>query len=339
MRLCDIVHHLSELSLALTLLEEDLILDVEQGLDGLCGGGADELAGLAHAVHDAPEVLGLAVGVGAGGLCAEHGGAVADGGVDVAGDQDGHVAGGGDERHEDVVLALRARHEDGADLVAGFVHGRDDLQRLQRDELHRPVVVQGQPVEGLVARQAHDGAGHGRVRDRRAVAKQVAVEEKVAAQVADRGRRAPFLHVLEVLVEVVVDVARRGLGHGHGLVVRRVRLEHVFQQLARRGLPALGHPEVGDDAVPVRAPDARHEDWVLREHQVAGRCAGDGGQARKRLGLIVGRLARVEVVGGQVDFGSYRADPSCVCIDDTTAHSDASGETEIRGGFLAEIPC
>lgn len=245
MRLCDVIHHFSKLSLAVTLLEEDLVLDVEQGLDGLCGGGVDELARFAHAVHDAPEVLGLAVGIGAGGLCAEHGGAVADGGVDVAGDQDGHVAGGGDERHEDVVLALRSRHEDGADLVAGLVHGRDDLQRLQRDELHGAVVVQREAVEGLVARQAHDGAGHGRVRDRRPVAEQVAVEEKVAAQVADRWRRRPLLHVLQVLVEVVVDVARRRLGHGHGLVVRRVRLEDVFQQLPVADCPPSAIQKLG----------------------------------------------------------------------------------------------
>lgn len=142
--------------MALTLLQEDLILNLKQGLDRFIGCRADELAGLTHAVHDAPEILCFAVGVSTGGLCTEHGSTVADGGVDVAGNENGHVTGGGDEGHENVVLALRAGHEDGTDLVPGLVHRRDDLQRLQRDEFHRPVVVQRQPIEGFVTGQADD---------------------------------------------------------------------------------------------------------------------------------------------------------------------------------------
>ena len=55
---------------------------------------------------------------------------MAHGCVHVLGDEDGHVASRGDEFHEDAVLALGAGHEDGFDLVAGFVHRLDDLVGL-----------------------------------------------------------------------------------------------------------------------------------------------------------------------------------------------------------------
>ena len=209
--LSDFINHLPELSLALTLLKEHLVLDLEQRLDGFIGSGTNELSRLAHAVHDAPQILCLAVSIGTGRFGAEHGGTVADGGVDVAGNEDRHVAGGGDQGHQDVVLALRTGHEDGADLVARVVHRRNDLMRLQRDELHRSVVVQRQPIERLVAGQPNHRSRHGWVCNRRPVAEQIAVEEEVAPQIADRRRRGAFLHVLEVLVEEIVDVTRRRL--------------------------------------------------------------------------------------------------------------------------------
>lgn len=59
----------------------------------------------------------------------------------VLGDEDWHVACRSDEGHEDVILALGARHEDGLYLVAGFVHCVDDLVGLERDEFHSGVVV------------------------------------------------------------------------------------------------------------------------------------------------------------------------------------------------------
>lgn len=52
-----------------------------------------------------------------------------------------HVACRSDERHQDVVLALGARHENGFYLVAGFVHCVDDLVGLERDEFHGGVVI------------------------------------------------------------------------------------------------------------------------------------------------------------------------------------------------------
>ncbi len=102
---------------------------------------ADDAPGLAHPVHDVPQRLRLAVFVRRRGLGAQHRGAVHDGRVHVLWDQDRHVAGNGHELHEDVVLALRAGHEDAVDLVAGVVHGLDDLVGLQGDEFHGGVIV------------------------------------------------------------------------------------------------------------------------------------------------------------------------------------------------------
>ena len=71
--------------------------------------------------------------------------------MDVLRYEHGHVAGRGNEFHEDAVLALGAGHEDGFDLVAGFVHRFDDLVRLQGNEFHCRVVVQRQPILRFVA--------------------------------------------------------------------------------------------------------------------------------------------------------------------------------------------
>ena len=211
---------------------------------------------------------------------------MAHGRVHVARDQDGHVARGGDERHQDVVLALGAGHEDGGDAVAGGVHGGDDLLRLQRDELHRAEVVQPEAVEALVAAEADDGAGHGGVCDGRAVPEQVAVEEEVAAEVGDAGGAGAGLHVAQVLVQVVVDVCVVLLGHAEGGLVGRVGFEDVFEEFAGGGLAAFGHPVVGDDAVAVGAPDAVDEDGLGGHDEVAGRGAGHGGEAREGLRLV-----------------------------------------------------
>ena len=143
-------------------------------------GGQDSPPRLAHAVHDIPQWLRLAVLVSGGGFGAQHGRAVDDCRVDVLGDQHGHIAGRGHEGHQDGVLALGAGHEDGFDLVAGFVHGFDDLVGLQGDEFHGGVVVEGEAVHGLVGGEADDGAGHAGVGDGGAVAEEVAVEEEVA---------------------------------------------------------------------------------------------------------------------------------------------------------------
>jgi len=60
----------------------------------------------------------------------------------VSRDKDRHVAGGSDQRHEDVVLALGSGHEDGGDDVAGSVHCFNDLTGLEGNEFHGGVVVE-----------------------------------------------------------------------------------------------------------------------------------------------------------------------------------------------------
>ena len=143
--------------------------------------GLHRFARLAHPVHDIPQGFGVAVLIRRGGFRAQHSGTVNHGGVHVLRDQDGHVARRSHEFHQDAVLALGAGHEDGFDLVAGLIHGLDDLVGLQGDEFHGGVVVERQSVDGLVGGKADGGTGHARVGDRGAVAEEVAVEEEVAA--------------------------------------------------------------------------------------------------------------------------------------------------------------
>ena len=268
----NLIHHPPKHLLPLTLLQENLILHPQQLLHAFRRRRPHDLPRLAHPVHDAPQILGLAIvsRIRARGFGAQHRGAVADRRMHVARDQDGHVARGRDERHQDVVLALGAGHEDGADFVAGLVHGGDDLVRLEGNELHRAQVVEAEAVEALVAAEADYRAGHGRVRDGGAVPEQVAVEEEVAAQVGDGGCVVAGLHVAQVLVQVVVDVGVVLLRHAEGVLVRGVGFEDVLEELARRGLAAFGHPVVWDDAVAVGAPDAVDEDGLGRHDEVAG---------------------------------------------------------------------
>lgn len=284
----------------------------------------DLFTGLAHLVHDIPQGLGAAFRVGGGGLGAQHGCAVAYGGVDVAGDEDGHLARGRDQLDEDVVLALGTGHEDGGDAVTGLVHGLDDLAGLEGDELQGGVVVKGEAVDGFVAGQADHGAGHAGVRDRGAVPEQVAVEEDVAAQVGDAGGLLLGHHLLQVLVQELVDVGVVGFGDGDGVVEGRVRLDDMFEKLARRGLASFGHPVAGDDGVAVGSPDARDEDGIWGHGEVAGRGACHGGQTAECLRLVVLGHIGAQLLGAQVDFGANGADPACVGVDDTAADGDAS---------------
>jgi TPP-dependent pyruvate/acetoin dehydrogenase alpha subunit len=46
--------------------------------------------------------------------------------------------------------------------------------------------------------------------------------------------------------------------------------EDVFEKFARGGLAAFRHPEIGDDAVAVGAPDAGDEDGVFGHDEMAG---------------------------------------------------------------------
>ena len=226
--------------------------------------GIDRFSGFTHSVHDTPQILGFAtVLLGGSGLGAQHGGAVDDGRVDVARDQDGHVAGGGDEVHQDLVLALGAGHEDAGDLVAGFVHRGDDLVGLEGDEFHGCVVVEGEAVDGFVGRKADYGARHVGVGDWRAVAPEVAVEEEVAAEVGDGGGGVLFFELEEVFVEIVVDISVEGCGKRVGFVEGWMSLERVFEEFARGGLSSFGHPVVRDDGVAVRAPDTFDKNGVV----------------------------------------------------------------------------
>ena len=167
--------------LAMALFQEYLILHLQQLLLMAIRRRLHRFPRFAHPIHDIPQGLGVAMLVRRGGLGAQHGGAVHHRGVDVLRDQDGHVAGRGHEFHQDAILALGAGHEDGFDLVAGLVHGLDDLVGLQRDEFHGGVVVERQPIDGFVGGEADGGAGHARVGDGGAVTEEVAVEEEVAA--------------------------------------------------------------------------------------------------------------------------------------------------------------
>ena len=168
------------LALFLQLLKEDRILDIQQGLFVITVHGRHLPPRLTHAVHDLPQVFCLAVVVDASSFGAQHGRAVTYGGVDVPRDQDGHVACCGDEFDQDVVLALRARHEDGVEGVAGFIHVFDDLLRLQGYELQCAVVPDSEAVDGLVGADSYHGSLHAGVGYRRPVAPEVAVEEEVA---------------------------------------------------------------------------------------------------------------------------------------------------------------
>ena len=106
--------------------------------------------------------------------------------------------------------------------MAGFVHRLDDLVCLQRDELHSGVVVDGETIEGFVAGEADDRASHARIGDWGAVAKEVAIEEKVSAKIGDGRCGGLGLHIFEVLVQVVVNVRVVGFGDAEGLLKGRV---------------------------------------------------------------------------------------------------------------------
>lgn len=207
--------------------------------------------------------------------------------------------------------------------MAGLVHGLDDLVGLQGDEFHGGVVVERQSVDAFVGGEADGGAGHARVSDGGAVAEQVAVEEKVAAQVGDAGGFGFGLHVLEMLVQVVVDVGVVGVGDGHGVLEGWVGFEDVLEKLAGGGLAAFGHPVAGDENVAVGAPDALDEDGFGGHGDVAGGGTGDGGYTGECLISIVAGVIGAQGGRFEVDLGAYGADPSCIGVDDTASYCNA----------------
>lgn len=323
--------------LRLAHLQVHLILGIEQSLLALVGAGLNQAAALAHAVHDAPECLWLAaLFVVAGRLGAEHGGTVDDGSVDVARYKHGHVARGGHEVHEDGVLALRAGHEDGGNLVARLVHLLNDLAGLHGNKLHGGIVPERHVVEALVAVESNHDTLHVGIGNGGSVTPQVTVEEVVAAEVC-HGRGVLLLgHLLEVRVEVIVNVLVLGSGECLGLVEGRVNVEHMTKQLASGRLPALGHPVIGQQHVAVRAPDARNKDGLFGHGQVAGGGTGDGGESGKGLRQVVVRDTGVELIVAEVDLGANSANPAGVGINDTASYGNALGKAELVGGLLAE---
>lgn len=169
------------------LLQEYSVFHSQQLFLDRVRGRMHKLSGLAHSPHDIPQRLRRAHGICTRRLRSEHGRAMDHSGMHVARNHHRHATRRGDQVHENGILALRARHEDGRDGVAGGVHGFDNLARLQRDELHGGVVDQRETGDRGVAAEADDGASHAWIGDGRAVAKEVAVEEDVAAEVGDGG--------------------------------------------------------------------------------------------------------------------------------------------------------
>lgn len=178
-----LIDHPPKLPLAFTLLQKHLVLDIQQLLDTFIRTGSDNLARLAHPVHDAPQILGATVWICTRRLRPQHGRAVTHRSMHVPRDQNGHVTSRRDQLHQDLILALAATHEDAGYFVAGVVHRRNNLPRLQRDELHCPVIIQRQPIQTFVAAQSDHAAAHCGIRDRAPVTEEIAVEEKVAAKV------------------------------------------------------------------------------------------------------------------------------------------------------------
>lgn len=273
---------------------------------------------LAHPLHDAPQPLPIT-----GRLGPQHGRAVNHSSMHIPRNQHGHVARRRHEVHENPILALAARHPDARNRVAGTVHRLDNLPRLQRDELHGGVVQQRHGVAARVGAHADERAAHAGVGDGRAVAPEVAVEEEVAAEVRD-GRRVRFGgEVVQVVVEEVVDVLAGCLGGLEGFAVGGVRLEHVLQELAGGGLASLGHPEPGEEHVPVRTPYSGHEDGVLGHGEVAGGRPGHGGEPGEGLGHIVGSCRLVEGARFKLHLGADSPNPPGVRINDAASDGDA----------------
>ena len=96
-----------------------------------------------------------------------------------------------------------------------------------------------------------------------------------------------------MLVEVFVDVRIVAVREAHGIFKSRVRLDDVFEELARGRLTAFGAPIVGNQDIPIRTPDTLHEDRVTRHGDVAGGGTGDSGETGEGLMPIV-----VGVFGG-----------------------------------------
>ena len=247
--------------------------------------------------------------------------------VHILGDEDRHVACRSHEAHEDVVLALRAGHENGMDLMAGFVHLVDDLVGLKRDELHCGVVKERKTIDGLVTAQANDRACHTWVGNGRAIAEEIAIEEEVTAKVRDSGRLLLLLHILKMLVEIIVDVGIVRFRDTECLLESRMCFEDVLQELSCCALTSLGHPVSWNQDVTIGAPDPLDEDRFRRHGNVTGRCTGDCCKTAERLMLVGGGELGAQFVTAQLDFGSDGTNPAGISIDDTTANSDAGYQT------------
>ena len=115
-----------------------------------------------------------------------------------------------------------------------------------------------------------------------------------------------------------------------------VGLHDVLQQLTGGRLTTFSHPVVGNEDITVRSPDTIHEDRLLTHRQVAGGSTGDSCKTGKCLADVVLGLGLINAVAAKLDLGTDCANPACVSINDTAAHSDTGGKSEIVRGLLRE---
>src|SRR5207302_7612721 len=76
-----------------------------------------------------------------------------------------------------------------------------------------------------------------------------------------------------------------------------MRLEEMIDRRARGGLPALVEPDARHHAGIIRAPHARHEEWLLGRRHDASRRSHDVGEAV----ADVGRAARFVATADRAD--------------------------------------
>ena len=141
-----------------------------------------------------------------------------------------------------------------------------------------------------------------------------------------------------MLVQVVVDVRIESLCHRQGLVECGMRLEDVLEQLSGGGLATFCHPVLGNQDIAIRSPHTVDKDGLLGHGEMTCRGSSYGGKTSKCVGhvvLVVG-VAGVEVVVTETDLCADGTDPASVGVNDTSADSDASRESQIRSGLFGE---
>lgn len=247
-----------------------------------------------------------------------------DGGMNILRDQNWHVAGRGHESHQNVILALGTGHEDGCDLVAGFVHCFDDLVGLEGDELHRGIVVQSKAIDALIAAEPDDRPGHAGIRDWRPISKKVSIEEEMTSKVGDGWRLGLGLHILEMLVEIVINISIVRLRYAQGLLKGRMGLENMLEKLAGCTLASFGHPVLRNQHISIRPPHPRDKHRLGGHGNVAGGRPCNGCQTSERLSPVILGNFRAELPSAQFHLRSNGPNPTGVGIDHTATYRDSS---------------